>query len=132
MSDKSYLILAGDIGGTKSNLATFRMVADKLTMEQNQRFPSASYPGLNTIIREFLEKEKRPVMAACFGVPGPVKHGRATPTNLTWGVDAAEISQEFNIAHVSILNDLEANAHGIAELTPDDFATVQAGDPDAE
>jgi len=132
MSDKSYLILAGDIGGTKSNLATFRMVADKLTMEQNQRFPSAGYPGLNAIIREFLEKETRPVMAACFGVPGPVKHGRAKPTNLSWGVDAAEISQEFNIAHVSILNDLAANAHGIAELKPEDFAIIQPGDPEAE
>lgn len=132
MPDKSHIILAGDIGGTKSNLAIFKVVADTLTIERNHRFPSAGYPGLNSILREFLGGEKRPILAACFGVPGPVKHGRARPTNLTWGVDAAEISEEFQIPYVSILNDLEANAYGIAELKPDDFAVIQEGAPDAE
>lgn len=132
MPDKSHIILAGDIGGTKSNIAVFNVVADTLTIESNKRFPSASYPGLNAILREFLEKEKRPILAACFGVPGPVKHGRAKPTNLSWGVDAAEISSEFGIPYVTILNDLAANAYGISQLKPADFAVIQAGDPEAE
>ncbi len=132
MPDNSHIILAGDIGGTKSNLAIFKVVSDTLTIERNHRFPSAGYPGLNAILREFLGNEKRSILAACFGVPGPVKHGRARPTNLTWGVDAAEISEEFQIPYVNILNDLEANAYGIAELKPDDFAVIQEGSPDAE
>lgn len=132
MPDRNYVILAGDVGGTKSNLAIFKTVGGSLSLERNERFPSASYPGLNAIIREFLAKEKRPVLAACFGVPGPVKHGRAKPTNLSWGVDAADISKEFEIPYVSILNDLAANAYGIAELNPDDFAIIQEGAPDAE
>ncbi len=130
--DQSYVILAGDIGGTKSNLATFAVKDGAFTMLRNKRFPSASYAGLNAIVREFLEDEKSPVLAACFGVPGPVKHGRAKPTNLTWGVDAKEISEEFNIRYVEILNDLAANACGISELKPSDFAVIQAGDPEAE
>lgn len=131
MPDKPYIILAGDIGGTKSNLAVFRVIADTLTMERNERFHSSAYSGLNAILREFLEGEKRSIVAACFGVPGPVKNGRARPTNLTWGVDAEEIAAEFSVTYVSILNDLEANAYGIAELQESDFAVIQKGAADA-
>lgn len=132
MPDKSHIILAGDIGGTKTNLAIFTVIGDTLTIGRNERFSSSSYPGLNAILREFLVGEKRHILAACFGVPGPVKNGRAKPTNLTWGVDAAEIAEEFSITYVSILNDLAANAYGISELKPADFAVIQEGAPDAE
>jgi len=132
MPDKPHIILAGDIGGTKSNIAVFTVIGDTLTIERNQRFHSSAFPGLNAILREFLKNERRSVLAACFGVPGPVRHGRARPTNLTWGVDAAEISEEFSIPYVSILNDLAANAYGISELKPSDFATIQEGAADAE
>ncbi len=132
MPDMPHIILAGDIGGTKTNLAIFSVVGETLTIGRNERFPSAAFPGLNAILREFLEGEKRPVLAACFGVPGPVKNGRAKPTNLTWGVDAAEIADEFSITYVSILNDLAANAYGISELKASDFAVIQEGAADAE
>lgn len=131
-SSKPTLVLAGDIGGTKTNLAIFSVIGSTLTLEQNKRFPSAAYPGLNAILREFLENEKRPILAACFGVPGPVKNGRAKPTNLSWGVDAEAIAQEFGITYVSVLNDLAANAYGISQLAPSDFAVIQEGDPQAE
>lgn len=124
-------ILAGDIGGTKSNIATFRVVGDELVLVRNQRYPSDSFAGLNAILREYLAEDERPILAACFGVPGPVHNGRAKPTNLTWGVDAADIAEEFEIPHVSVLNDLAANAYGIPHLKPDDFAVVQKGSPDA-
>ncbi len=130
-SDSSPIVLAGDIGGTKSNLAIFAAVSGALRMERNERYPSASFPGLNAILREFLKGERRPVLAACFGVPGPVRQGRAKPTNLTWGVDASEIAREFSITYVQLLNDLAANAYGIAELQPADFAVIQQGAPDA-
>ncbi len=132
MAEKSSLILAGDVGGTKCNLALFSLTGGALTLLRNQRYPSTGYPGLPAIIREFLEKESRPILAAGFGVPGPVKNGRAKPTNLTWGVDAEELSEEFGFLHVSILNDLAANAYGISQLAPSDFAIIQKGAPDAE
>ena len=124
-------ILAGDIGGTKSNIATFRVVGKDLVLVRNQRYPSASFAGLNAILRDYLAEDERPNLAACFGVPGPVHNGRAKPTNLSWGVDAAEISEEFEIPHVAVLNDLAANAYGITHLKPADFAIIQKGAPDA-
>jgi glucokinase len=131
-SKASDLILAGDIGGTKSNIATFKIVGGSLSLVRSQRYQSAGYPGLGAIIREYLGKEDPRFLAGCFGVPGPVHEGRAKPTNLSWGVDAAEISEEFEIPRVSVLNDLEANAYGISHLTASDFAIVQKGAPDAE
>lgn len=127
MSARQHLILAGDIGGTKTNLALFGVAGNSLAILREQRFPSTGYPGLNAMIREFLGNEAPPVLAAGFGVPGVVNDGRAKPTNLTWGVDAAEIAGEFGIPHVTVLNDLEANAHGIAHLKASDFAVVQKG-----
>jgi glucokinase len=132
MSDQPQILLAGDIGGTKSNLAILSVNDDTLNIERNHRFPSSDYPSLNAIIHEFLKDEKGQVLAACFGVPGPVKEGRAKTTNLTWGVDASEIEKEFSIPQVSILNDLEANAYGIGELSPRDFAVIQEGSPEPE
>jgi len=127
MSSSSHLILAGDIGGTKSHIALFRVVGCKLSLVREQRYPSANYPGLNAILREFLGATPPPILAAGFGIPGVVSNGRAKPTNLSWGVDAGEISAEFDIPHVAVLNDLAANAHGIAQLHADDFAVVQEG-----
>ena len=127
MTDQPQLLLAGDIGGTKSNLAILSVNGDKLSIKRNHRFPSAEYPSLSAIIQEFLQDEKGHIPAACFGVPGPVRYGRAKPTNLNWGVDAAEIEGEFCIPQVSILNDLEANAYGISELDSEDLSVIQEG-----
>lgn len=132
MPTRQHLILAGDIGGTKTNLALFGVAGNSLAILREQRFPSTGYPGLNAMIREFLGHDAPPVLAAGFGVPGVVNEGRAKPTNLTWGVDAAEIAAEFGIPHVAVLNDLEANAHGIAHLKASDFAVVQKGAPNSK
>ena len=94
MPTQQHLILAGDIGGTKTNLALFGVAGNSLSILREQRFPSTGYPGLNAMIREFLGHDAPPVLAAGFGVPGVVNDGRAKPTNLTWGVDAAEIAGE--------------------------------------
>lgn len=127
MATHPHLILAGDIGGTKANIALFHVVGGKLSLVREQRYPSAGYPGLNAILREFLGKDSPSLLAAGFGIPGVVTNGRAKPTNLSWGVDAAEIAEEFEIPTVTVLNDLAANAHGIAHLPANDFAVVQQG-----
>lgn len=131
MPSRPHLILAGDIGGTKTHIALFHVVGGKLSLVREQRYPSNGFPGLNAILREFLAAETQPILAAGFGIPGVVTNGRAKPTNLSWGVDAAEISNEFDIPHVSVLNDLAANACGIAHLPASDFALVQRGSPNA-
>jgi glucokinase len=133
MAERPAFLLAGDIGGTKSNIALYAIEGDRLIIQRNQRFHSSEFPGLSAILREFLKSSpEEPLLAAGFGVPGVVKEGRAKPTNLTWGVDAQEISRQFAIPHVAILNDLAANAYGISQLTSVDFVVLQEGAPDAE
>lgn len=130
------LVLAGDIGGTKTNLAIFRLAKkngeETLCLEKNQRFSSSSHASLGAILREFSNGVHVDFVCAGFGVPGPVKDGRVKTTNLTWGVDASELGTEFEIPHVELLNDLAANAYGISELQAEDFAVIQPGSPGTE
>ncbi|MFM8363548.1 MAG: glucokinase, partial [Verrucomicrobiota bacterium] len=70
MAARPHLILAGDIGGTKSHIALFNVVGGKLSLAREQRYPSTGYPGLNAILREFLAEETQPILAAGFGIPG--------------------------------------------------------------
>jgi glucokinase len=124
------LLLAGDVGGTKTNLAIFSMdeKSNHLQLLRNKRYPSGDFDGLGDIVKRFLEKgDEGTIHAACFGIPGPVSNNRAQPTNLKWAVDGAELSKSLGIPSVSLLNDLAANAYGITELAPTDFITLQEG-----
>lgn len=121
------MILAGDVGGTKVHLAIYDFTQGKLTHKRENRFPAKEYAGLEAIVQEFLGGEKP--SAACFGVPGPVRDGRLRLTNLPWTLDSRELSRNLGIDHVFLINDLEANGYGIAELQPDQVYTLSEGDP---
>ena len=84
------------------------------------------YSGLEEIVKEFLGAHK--VTAACFGVPGPVRDGRLRLTNLPWTLDSRELSASLGINHVFLINDLEANGYGVAELSADQIYTLSEGD----
>jgi glucokinase len=120
------MILAGDVGGTKVNLALYDFADGKLKHAREERYPAKSYTGLQEIVKEFLAADK--VTAACFGVPGPVRDGRLRLTNLPWTLDSRELSANLGIQHVFLINDLEANGYGIAELAPDQICTLNEGD----
>jgi len=120
------MILAGDVGGTKVHLALYDFVDGKLECSRDERFPAKNYAGLEEIVKEFLGAGK--VTAACFGVPGPVRDGRLRLTNLPWTLDSRELSTSLNINHVFLINDLEANGYGVAELAPDQIYTLSEGD----
>jgi glucokinase len=121
------MILAGDVGGTKVHLALYDFVDGKLQCSRDERFPAKNYAGLEEIVQEFVGAAK--VTAACFGVPGPVRDGRLRLTNLPWTLDSRELSVSLNINHVFLINDLEANGYGVAELAPDQIYTLAEGDP---
>ena len=121
------MILAGDVGGTKVHLALYDFSNGKLTYKREDRFPAKEYSGLEDIVREFLSSDK--ASAACFGVPGPVRDGRLRLTNLPWTLDSRELSAHLGIEHVFLINDIEANGYGIAELQPDQIYTLAEGDP---
>ena len=120
------MILAGDVGGTKVHLALYDFIDGKLEHSRDERYPAKEYSGLQEIVKEFLGADK--VTAACFGVPGPVRDGRLRLTNLPWTLDSRELAIGLGIQHVFLINDLEANGYGIAELSADQVYTLSDGD----
>lgn len=123
------MILAGDVGGTKVHLALYDFKLGALVHLQDERFPAPEYDGLESIVRKFLSKcPEGEITAACFGVPGPVRQGRLKLTNLPWTLDSAQLSAALHIPHLFLINDLEANGYGVAELSADQIYTLNEGD----
>ena len=120
------MILAGDVGGTKVHLALYDFADGKLSHARDKQYPAKQYSGLEEIVREFMAADK--VTAACFGVPGPVREGRLRLTNLPWTIDSRELATDLDIDYVFLINDLQANGFGIAELGPDQIYTLSEGD----
>jgi glucokinase len=125
------MILAGDIGGTKTNIAFFEDGTRPEIVTQ-QTFPSGAHAGLEEIVRQFIGENALRVQHAAFGVAGPVRNGRCEATNLPWVVDAATLAAELGIRDVWVINDLEANAYGITTLEATDLVTINSGAANAE
>ena len=121
------LVLAGDIGGTKTSLALFSVKGDKLHSESMRTFPSKRYSGLVPVLQEFLAGDHPKVDAACFGIAGPVVDGKVTTPNLPWIIDTAELRRAVKLDAVWLLNDLEAGAYGIFTLGNDEFCMLNQG-----
>jgi glucokinase len=124
------MILAGDVGGTHARLALFDLRGEELNLIVEQIYASHSYPNLETIITEFLRSTSAKPDSAGIGLAGPIRDGRCVATNLPWIVDAAKLRAETGLQNITLLNDLEANAYGIATLSPSDFEVLQKGRPD--
>jgi glucokinase len=123
------VVLAGDVGGTKSNLGLFEVEAGLPRLLRSGRFASAAYPGLAPVMKEFLGGDARQVRAACFGVPGPVIENRTSTPNLTWELDGAELAAVIGGHALVLINDLVATAEGIPLLTEDELAILHRGVP---
>jgi glucokinase len=130
------VVLAGDVGGTKTNLALFGVgTGGSLEPRRTATFHSADFPGLEAVVAAFHGgggAATVPVAAACFGIAGPVIGGpagqRVATPNLAWEVDGALLSAAAAIPRVLLLNDLVATAYGIPELGPEERVTLQDGD----
>ena len=125
------MILAGDIGGTNTRLAYFVAEQERVRLVDLRVFPSRRYAALEEVLAEFLSAKKLPVKRACFGVAGPVKRGQCVTSNLPWEVDARLLARQLDLETTLLINDLEANAYGIAALAPEDFVVLNPGEPNA-
>jgi glucokinase len=123
------MILAGDIGGTKTAIGIYSEEVGPHTPIEEDTFHSADYPSLEAIAKQFLAKTGLRVDSACFGVAGPLIAGRVKTTNLPWIVDEAVIAKELRIGSVHLLNDLEAIAFAVPELRSQDLETLSSGKP---
>ena len=124
------MIIAGDIGGTKTNVALFEAEGGRLgRIAVQQSFPSAKYDSLEAILGEFLAAHKPDTLThACFGVAGPVSGGRAETSNLAWHVSSDHLAETLGVARVGLINDLEATAYGIEGLRPEQLYTLNEGE----
>jgi len=121
------LLLAGDVGGTKTDLAVVSTVGGPRQPLAKRRYPSADYPGLAEMSREFLDGAGLKVQAASFDVAGPVLHGAAQLTNLTWRLDEASLASALGVERVWLMNDLVATASAIPLLHADELHQVKGG-----
>ena len=126
------MILAGEIGATRTRLAAFDADGNKLQLVVEKTYLSQEHGGLPEIITTFIKTEGIPVQSACFGVAGPVTAGRSKISNLPWTIDSRELASQLKLNSVGLINDLEAYAYGIDALESKDFITLSEGAEDAE
>ncbi len=130
------MILAGDVGGTKTNLGLFERAGDGLRLVRSDKFHSPDFPGLSAVIHAFLgagpagSQPVGSIEAACFGIPGPVSDNRASTPNLAWVVDGPAISADIRVERLALINDLVATAEGIPLLKPGEVAVLHEGSPE--
>lgn len=130
------LVLAGDIGGTKTLLQLTAVQGSAFHPIHERRFDSAAHHDFNSLVGEFLREAAllpaaaRPIDAACFGVAGPIHGQNAKITNLSWTIDADAVVAEFGIANTRLINDFTAVGYGIEVLHEDDLASLQTGEPE--
>jgi glucokinase len=126
------MILAGDIGGTKTLIGLFDVETRRPRSVDVREFGTTDFPNLPAIIDAFASQQpggRLDVTAAAFGVAGPVINQSAEMTNVEWQVNAAELAARLGISRVRLLNDLEAMAHGVRVLEPQELLTLQHGQP---
>ena len=118
--EEANVLLAGDIGGTKTNLALFAP-ENGLAVQAQSTFRSARYDSLEAVVTAFLAENRVKIDRAVFGVAGPIVDGEAAITNLPWVIREADLQQTFGFQDVKLLNDLEATAYGVPHLSPADL-----------
>jgi glucokinase len=123
------MLIAGDVGGTKTRLALISPDEGPRKLLAEQDYASQDFPGLTPIVESFMatHAEGAAVTSACFDVAGPVIDGHAHLTNLPWTLDETGLARDLKLRRVSLLNDLKAIAHAVPHLLPEETAVINAG-----
>jgi glucokinase len=128
------MLLAGDVGGTKTLVGLFAAGSSRPVAVETQSFQTLDFPDLGALASEFLRRagcDARQLEGACFGVSGPVKDGRARLTNVPWIVDAGVICRQLPVRRTDVINDLEALAWSVSVLEGSEIGILWEGTPDA-
>jgi len=120
------MLLAGDVGGTKTRLALYE---DTPTPIFEEVYSSDDYETLTAIVQTFLSETEQTATRAVFGVPGPIMDGEVKVTNLPWTIREDDLVTTLKLDSCKLLNDLEATAYGIPFLPDEDLVNIHAGDP---
>ena len=120
------MILGGDIGGTKTNIAFFEPKDNQLMLKVVEKYPSSQHSSLDEIVLDFIKKHSLKVQTACFGIAGAIHNERVKTTNLPWEVSAESLSKALSGIDVHLINDLEANAWGIDALKEEELVSLNS------
>lgn len=123
------MLIAGDIGGTKTDLAIYSIESGPHAPLAQAQFHSADYHSLQAMVSEFLAQVRVPVAYASFDVAGPVINGHVKTTNLPWVMDEISLAKDLNLKSVHLMNDLEAVARAVPVLRAIDLVTLNEGQP---
>jgi glucokinase len=122
------MLLAGDVGGTKTVVALFEEADAGPRLVRDATFSSKDHGALEQILEKFLSAGPRPTLrAACFGVAGAVINGESRTTNLPWHLSERNLALALSAPRVKLLNDLEAMAYGMLFLPPTELKVLNAG-----
>jgi glucokinase len=121
-------ILAGDIGGTKTNLSIYDLKEGLLQPVFSRSFLTGDFNSFSELYESMPLKDLPQVDSLCLGVAGPVTGGRVEGTNFPWVLEEEKLRTELKIAPVALINDMEANAYGLAVLKDNDFRIVKKGE----
>jgi glucokinase len=119
------IVLAGDIGATKTHLALYQPADGGLARMRDYIYPTQEFESLEIVLRDFIREAT--IGVACLGVPGPVTDGLARPTNIRWEIREESLSQALGGASTRLINDLAATAHGMLHLPASDLVDLQQG-----
>jgi glucokinase len=123
------MLIAGDIGGTKTDLAIYSLESGPHAPLAQTEVHSADYSSLQAMVTEFLDQAKLSVDVASFDVAGPVINGKVKTTNLPWAMDEKTLARDLNLKAVHLMNDLEAVARAVPALRAEDVVTINKGEP---
>ncbi|MFQ5451553.1 MAG: glucokinase [Nitrospinaceae bacterium] len=126
------MILAGDIGGTKVNLALFQEKDGRLERRDDAKYESRKFSGLEEILEDYCKQTQPALERAGFGIAGPVKDGKCEVTNLPWSVDANHLKGRLDLDAVWLINDLAATACAVPFLGSQEVEVLQAGTGEAD
>jgi len=129
MTSSACLLLAGDIGATKTALALYRTWPGQPLRQQTLQ--NRAFSSFDALVLDFLDQDETAQVRACFGVAGPVMAGAVHMTNLNWTLDAQTLQQRFGFLRVDLINDLVATAIGALHLPPADLRVLQPGEQHA-
>ena len=122
------MILAGDVGATKTIVALFEETDEGLLRRRESLYVSRDYPSLESIVASFLaDGVEGGAALGCFGVPGPVLNGRCRTTNLPWEIDEQSLAEATQVPRFKLLNDMVTAAYGMLFLEAEAFCLLQPG-----